>query len=335
MERLPPPWTGAVDVHHHIVPEFYRRALTDAGHSSPVTGVAFPPWSVEASLAMMQRQHIATAVVSVTVPGVDVGGAGGAAGLARRLNEYMAGLVADHPGRFGAFAALPMPYLDEALTELAYALDALELDGVGLFTHYRGVYLGDPLFDPLMRELNRRQVAVHVHPAVPPATDQPTFGLPASLYEFTFDTTRTAAQLLYNRTLERYPDLRLILSHGGGAIPYLANRLTFGPVIDPGLADRAPADPIGSLQRLHYDLAMAGNPFTLASLRAFVPATQVLVGTDFPFMPERSGADSSSMIAACGYDEVELEQIAYRNAAALFPRIRDMRQARTARASTR
>lgn len=312
----------AVDVHHHIVPDFYCDALSAAGLASPIAGVDYPRWTVEASLAMMQRQGIATAVVSVTVPGVNLGEAPETVRMARRLNEYMADLIASQQGRFGAFAVLPLPYLDAAMAELTYALDVLELDGVGLFTNYRGVYVGDPLFDPLLSELHRRRIAVHVHPAVPPATDQPTFELPASLYEFTFDTTRMAAQLLYNNTLERYPDLRLILSHGGGAIPYLAQRLTFGPVISPQLADRASTDPIGDLQRLHYDVAMAANPYSLPSLRAFVPASQVLVGTDFPFMPEWSSAQNGTeLVTEGGYDEDELERIAQRNAAALFPRI--------------
>lgn len=318
-----PLWTDAIDVHHHIVPGFYREVLAADGLLNPVPGVEYPHWDVEASLAMMQRQGIATAVVSVSVPGVTLANEGSSAALARRLNECMAGLIADHPGRFGAFAAIPMHDVTAALKEMRYALDTLELDGIGLFTNYRGVYLGDPVFDALLDEVHQRGVVVHVHPAVPPAAEQPTFGLPASLYEFTFETTRLAAQLLYNRTLERYPDLRMILSHGGGAVPYLAQRLTYGSVIMPDLADREPTDPIGSLQRLYYDLAMSGSPYSLPSLRAFVPASQVLVGTDFPFMPAWSSEDGARQILAHpGYTDDDLRQVARGNAEALFPRFR-------------
>jgi predicted TIM-barrel fold metal-dependent hydrolase len=316
-------WTGAIDVHHHIVPDFYREALAVDGLLNPVPGVGYPRWDAEASLAMMRRQGIATAVVSVSVPGVTLAGDGPSAAPARRLNEYMAGLIADHPGRFGAFAAIPMHDVTAALGEMRYALDTLELDGIGLFTNYRGVYLGDPVFDALLGEVHERGVVVHVHPAVPPAAGQPAFGLPASLYEFTFDTTRLAAQLLYNRTLERYPGLRMILSHGGGAVPYLAQRLTYGSVIMPDLADREPADPIGSLQHLYYDLAMSGSPYSLPSLSAFVPASQVLVGTDFPFMPAwTSEKNARHILAYPGYTDDDLRRIARGNAEALFPRLR-------------
>lgn len=317
-----PLWPGAIDVHHHIVPGFYRQALAADGLLNPVPGIGYPRWDAAASLAMMERQGIATAVVSVSVPGVTMAdAAASSAALARRLNEYMASLIADHPGRFGAFAAIPMHDVTAALDEMRYALDTLELDGIGLFTNYRGVYLGDPFFEALLDEVHQRGAVVHVHPAAPPGTGQPTFGLPASLYEFTFETTRLAAQLLYNRVLDRYPGLRMILSHGGGTVPYLAQRLTYGPVIMPGLADREPADPIGSLQRLFYDLAISGSPYSLPSLSAFVPASQVLLGTDFPFMPASTSEDGARNILACPGFTGELRRIARGNAEGLFPRL--------------
>lgn len=322
-------WTDAVDVHHHVVPAFYRAVVTDTERVSPIRGVDYPHWHVEASLEMMERQGISTAMASITVPGVNVGGPALARRLARELNEYLAGLIVDYPDRFGAFTVLPLPDLDAALTELEYALDVLGLDGAGVFTHYNGIYLGDPVFDELLSELNRRETPVHVHPTVPPVTDQPTFELPPSLYEFAFETTRLAAQLLYNKTLERYPSLRLILSHGGGAIPYLAERLTFGPAIGAHLAARMPADPIGSLQRLHYDLAMSTSPYSLPALRAFLASSQILVGTDFPFMPEYSSADNlARLVAYGGFDAEEIALIANRNARALFPRLGRHRDAR-------
>jgi predicted TIM-barrel fold metal-dependent hydrolase len=313
-----PVWPGAIDVHHHVVPGFYRDALPVAG---PVPGVDYPRWTVEASLEVLARQGIAAAVLSVTVPGVDTGEPAASARLARRINEFLAGLVADHPGRFGAFAALPLPHLDETRVELSHALDVLGLDGVGLFTHYRGTYLADPAFRGLLDELDRRHAVVHVHPAVPPAGPA-TFGLPASLYEFTFDTTRFVAQLLYAGTLRRNPNLRLILSHAGGAVPFLAERLTYGPVIAPALADRADPDPLALLRdRLYYDLAMSTSPPALAALRAFVPPARLLVGTDFPFMPPETSAPAAGRVRAAGFSEPEVRQIAHGSAAGLFPRL--------------
>ena len=314
-------WVDAIDVHHHVVPDFYRAVVTGSDGSSPISGIDYPHWQPDASLEMMARQGIATAVVSVSTPGVDIGDQPMARRLARQLNEYLAGLIADHPGRFGAFAVLPLPDLEAALTELTYALDVLGLDGAGVFTNYRGTYLADPAFDPLLAELDSRGTPVHVHPTTPPFRDQPTFGLPAPLYEFTFETTRLAAQLLYNKTLERHQNLRLIFSHGGGTIPYIAERLTYGPVMGSQLTERLPADPIGSLQRLHYDLANSASPYSLPSLRAFAGPAHILVGTDFPFMPAWSSAGSASRVAAAGFDTDDIALIARENALGLFPRL--------------
>ncbi len=156
-------------------------------------GVDYPAWDVQTTLAMMDRQGIATAIVSISEPGVYFGNVALARDLARQINEFSARLVADHPQRFGAFAVLPLPDGNAALRELEYALDTLKLDGIGLLTNYRGTYLGDDALDALFAELNRRQVVAFIHPSTPPSKDQPTFGLPPSLYEFTFDTTRTAS----------------------------------------------------------------------------------------------------------------------------------------------
>ncbi len=318
----PPPLSEAIDVHHHIVPPFYREAMARSGLGDPIENVDYPTWEVADSLAMMERQGVASAVVSITDPGVYFADVALAIELAREMNEYMAGLIADHPGRFGAFGVLPLPDPDAALAELPHALDELGLDGIGVFTNYRGTYLGDPRFDELFAELHRRGTVIHVHPAVPPAGDQPSFGLPPSLYEFTFETTRLAAQLLYSGTLERYPELQLILSHAGGAVPYLCKRLTYAPTIAAHLTERALDDPIGALQRLHYDTAMAGSPYSLPSLRAFVEPSQILIGTDFPFMPEWSGRENNEALVRHGeFTQEELSRVQRDNAAVLFPRL--------------
>src|SRR5258707_4737791 len=210
----------------------------------------------------MDRHGIVTAITSLSEPGVYFGDRAFARDLARRCNEYAARLVQEYPVRFGAFAVLPLPDVNAALRELEYALDTLKLDGIGLLTNYRGTYLGDAALDALFAELNRRQVVTFIHPSTPPSKDQPTFGLPPSLYEFTFDTTRMVANLLYSGTLDRYPNLRLILSHAGGTVPYLTKRLTFGPTIGSYLKARAPQNLIASLRQLYSPVAMPAAPHT-------------------------------------------------------------------------
>ncbi|MEV6851346.1 amidohydrolase family protein [Actinoplanes sp. NPDC051411] len=241
--------------------------------------------------------------------------------LARRLNEYLAGFVAGGADRFGAFAVLPLPHLDDCLEEFRYAVDVLGLDGIGLLTNHGGLYAGDRRLDPLLAEADRRSTPVFVHPAVPPSTGQPGFGLPLSLYEFPFETVRLAAQLLYNGTLERFPRLPVILPHGGGGVSYYADRLTYGPVINGELAGRLPGDPLTTLRRLHFDVAMSGGPHSVASLRLFAEPDHLLVGSDYPFMPESFGATNGHGVARhAGFDPAEWAAVNRTNAERLFPR---------------
>jgi predicted TIM-barrel fold metal-dependent hydrolase len=311
-----------IDVHHHVIPDFYRAVLESAGLLRPIPGVAYPDWSPAASLAMMDGLGIDAAVVSITEPGAHFAGADLARRLARQLNEYLAGLVADAPTRFGAFAVLPLPDVDAALDELVYALDVLRLDGIGLLTNYRGAYLGDTAFEPLLAELDRRGVPAFLHPARPAGRDQPTFGLPASVYEFPFETTRTIANLLYAGALDRYPGLRLIVAHAGGAVPFLAGRLADAAVISPAVAHRVPADPVGALRRLSFDTALSANPYTLPSLHALADPGRVVFGTDFPFMPAEYARQSWNRLCRfhAGTPHL-LDQVAGGNAGALFPRL--------------
>jgi len=311
-----------IDVHHHIIPPVYLEAMRRVGIADPIPGVDYPAWDVQTTLAVMDRQGIATAIVSISEPGVYFGNVALARDLARQINEFSARLVADHPQRFGAFAVLPLPDVEAALRELAYALDTLKLDGIGLLTNYLGTYLGDTAVDALFAELNRRQVVAFIHPSTPPSTDQPTFGLPPSLYEFTFDTTRMVVNLLYSGTLDRYPNLRLILSHAGGTVPYLAKRLTFGPTIGSYLKARAPQNLIASLRQLYYDVAMSASPYALPSLQALVDPSHILFGSDYPFMPEPAVADNVAGLADYeGFDQQAQWKIERENARALFPRL--------------
>ena len=314
------PWMNAIDVHHHIIPDGYTAELRELGGAPVLSGVDRPVWSAAGSLAMMDRHGIAAAVVSLW-PGVPALERSRSRAFARRWNEYLATFVAAGDGRFGAFAVLPFPHLDDCLTEFAYAIDVLGLDGLGLLTNYDGLYVGDRRLDELLAEAERRRTPVFVHPGVPPSTGQPTFDLPLSLYEFPFETVRLAAQLLYNGTLERFPDLPLILPHGGGGVSYYADRLSYGPIINGELAARLPADPLGTLRRLHFDVAMSGGRHALASLRHFADPARILVGSDYPFMPESFGATNGRAVARfADFTPAEWTAVNRANAERLFPR---------------
>jgi 6-methylsalicylate decarboxylase len=271
-----------VDTHHHILPDFFWQATE--GDGDPVGGIAPPPWSRASALSFLDDAGIDVAVTSISTPGVHTGDDAAARLLARRCNELAAEMIRDRPDRFAGFACLPLPDVDGALDELAYALDALQLDGVLLFSNARGVYLGDSQFTPLFDELQRRAAVVFVHPNPSPDPSAHALGLPDTLIDFTADTTRAIAQLLYGNTFARTPDVKYIFSHAGGTVPYLAKRFS---IIDemnaiPGAEARATA--AETFRRLYWDTAASWSDPVLHLLRDVVGLDRVLFGSDFPYV---------------------------------------------------
>jgi predicted TIM-barrel fold metal-dependent hydrolase len=202
-----------IDVHHHVVPPQY------ADDSMPIK---LP--DTEAQLRSMDNWHIRTAITSLT-PRVILKNMHRRREMARICNEFQARMLLEHPSRFGSFALLPLPDVDGALEELTYALDILHLDGVGLFSSVTDRYLGDPLFDAVFDELNRRKAVVFIHPTHCEAPEHTCLHAPPFVVEYVFDTTRAIVNLIYTGTLQRCPDIRLIVAHGGGAVPFLAQRM--------------------------------------------------------------------------------------------------------------
>ena len=180
-------------------------------------------WS---ALDFMDSQQIATGILSVSTPSVVGWAQTERREMARRINEYTADLVADRPDRFGSFATLPLPDVGGAIEELGYALDTLHADGIVLMASYAGKYLGDPAFEPLWAELDRRHAIVFEHPGDTPGQPPlpPATGVAPPMTDFPFQTTRTGVQLVLNGILDRYPAVRIILSHAGGFLPYAALR---------------------------------------------------------------------------------------------------------------
>ncbi|MFH8979886.1 amidohydrolase family protein [Streptomyces varsoviensis] len=329
-----------IDVHQHIVPPVWAKVLGDLGLDSG--GWAIPAWSVADAIAMMDEQGIATGVLSVTAPGVHLTGTtsnspnsgsgisgSGSSGsgisgaplpqaLARAVNEYGAEVAKDHPTRFGSFASLPLPDVDAALEEAAYALDTLGADGVVLLSNTAGRYLGDPAYEPLWAELDRRAAVVFVHPAQPPMPLLP--GTPAPLADYVFDTTRTAVNMVLNGVLSRYRRVKVILSHGGGYLPYAAYRFSglTSTVLDP---ERTSDDVIRDLKRFYFDTALAASPSSLPTLMEFAEPGHVLYGSDWPFAPQEAGTYYNRFLETyTGFAPGQAAAIDRGNAEALFPR---------------
>ena len=308
---------GWIDVHHHLLPPPLVDVM-DAAGMVEVAGRELPEWSPQLSLEVMDRQGIDTALLSVSATGVHFCDDAEARWLARACNEYGAELVADHPGRFGYFASLPLPDLDGSLAEVEHALDVLGAEGFVLqSSNSDGSYVGDARFDPLMAELDRRAALVFVHPAIP-RTPMPT-PIPAFAMEFPFDTTRAAFNLAYSGALERYPHITCILSHAGGTVPYLASRFSLLWLVDPELAERAPQGAVAYLARLYYDTALSANPHALSSLVELVGWDHVVFGSDFPFAPELAAQLSIASLEGDGrFDAESLELVRRRNALGLL-----------------
>ena len=309
-----------IDVHHHLLPPEYLSTLKKRGINE-FAGRPFPEWSPEISLSLMDRHGIRTAITSISCPGVYFGDMGLAKDLARMCNEYAAELCKEEDQRWGAFAVLPLPDMDAALAELEYALDTLKLDGVALPASIDNRYLGDPGFNEVFDELNRRKAVVFIHPGVPPGSDVPELDLPHFLVEFVFDTTRAVANLLFSGTLERCSDIRFILAHAGGTVPYLVFRLSLGQFL-PGLQENVPEGVTTYLSRLYYDTALSASPNALRSLQELVDHSHIVFGSDYPFAPELATAITINGLKDYdGCDERELIAINNENALALFPRL--------------
>jgi predicted TIM-barrel fold metal-dependent hydrolase len=306
------PKRGRIDVHHHMLPPFYmdlRRAVPDVG--------AMPTWSPEKSIDDMEKNGVTTAMLSLAVSGVtfDAGEAGRS--LARKSNDFGAQLVKDHPASFGLLAALPLPDPQGSLVEIEYALDTLHSDGFALLSSYGDKWLGDATYAPVFEELNRRKAVVFVHPSAPNCCANLQARVPASTIEFYFDTTRTIESLLMSGTFSRFPNLRFIFSHGGGAMPILANRMA--RLFPKDLAAQAPHGVLYELKRQYYDTASASNPTSLTAIMSVVPGSQIVFGSDFPFI---SAGEPASDLMHSGLPENTIEAINRGNAAQLFERLR-------------
>src|ERR1700719_3756081 len=209
-----------IDTHHHFsAPGFIAAIASRKTNQQPLE-----QWTPSKAIEDMDKSGVATAMVSTSEPSVWFGDNEAARKLAREGNDFGARLMVDHPGRFGMFSTVPLPDIDGCLREIEYSQDTLKADGVCMMTSYQGKYPGDPAFDPVMSELNRRKAVVFLHPVKPECCKDLQPELAPALIELGTDTTRAIASLILDGTASRYPDIRFIFSHGGGTMPYLITR---------------------------------------------------------------------------------------------------------------
>jgi predicted TIM-barrel fold metal-dependent hydrolase len=304
-----------IDMHHHFLPPKYIKEEHErnASYSHNLAPSQLAAWSPQQALEEMDKNGIATAIASISTPGVWYGDAELARRLSREWNEYAAQTIRDNPGRFGLFAVAAPPDIEGAMREIEYALDTLKADGIGLLSNYDGKLLGDPAFAPVMDELNRRKAIVYVHPTMAPCCAAVIPDTTPQVVEFPFETTRTITSLMLSGTIARCPDIKFIFSHGGGTVPFLARRIqetTRGKI--PGGAEP-------TLRKLYYDTASAANAPAMAALMKLVPTSQILFGSDMPFVRAKAGVDG---LAEIGLSPAEAKAIDRDNALRVLPRLK-------------
>jgi predicted TIM-barrel fold metal-dependent hydrolase len=295
--------------------------LTARNTTEPVPGLAnWKGYSPASALAALDRVGVTTAMMSVTAPGVWFGNVQESRTFARELNEYgTARLVNAHKGRFGLFAALPLPDVEGSLREIEYAFDTLKVDGVGVLTSYGNQWLGDKAFGPVFDELNRRRAVVYVHPTDAACCPNLVQGVPAQMLEYPTDTTRTIVSLIVSGTASRTPDVRYVFSHAGGTLMAVAGRFLGVQANADALAKAPEPDSrLHHLRRFYYDTAGAANVVNMQALKTLVSVPQIVFGTDAPFF---DGAPIVQGLRSSGFSAAEIQAIERDNALRLLPRL--------------
>lgn len=304
-----------IDIHHHMLPPFYKPAALEwlgrAGGLFP----AISEWTPEASLAALDQAGGARAVLSVSAPATTQLPREFAMDMARRCNDYASDLAVRHPGRLAFFATLPMPHVAESLAEAERALALPGAAGIALLTSYDGRYLADEGFEPLFTLLNGRGATVFVHPTSAPCCAGLTPQVATPLIEFPVDTARTIAELLWSGALTRLQGIKFIFSHGAGVLPMLTERLQLVGRTDPRAAARVPEGVEAALRRLYVDTASVSHRAAMAAMREQFDHDRILFGSDLPW---GSVAASLESLGRLGLRPSQLQNIAVNNAARLL-----------------
>src|SRR5262245_5465836 len=302
-----------IDIHHHIVPPGLLQAL-----GTQRLGGASANWTPAQGLEDMDRAGVSAGISSIAPAGDPFNDPVTAVRLCHDSNDYAARLAADHRGRFGVFASVPLPNIDASLSEIEYAFDKLKADGIGLFTSYGDKWLGDPAFNPVFEELNRRSAVVYTHPNTANCCRNLLPNIGDGAIEWGTDTTRAITQMIFGGAATRYPNVQMIFSHGGGTMPFLIERFTtmarsaqFAPKFPQGFG--------GAAAKFYYDTAQVANPAAMSALSKVVPISQIVFGTDFPF---RTATEHVKGLKECGvFSAMDLQAID-QNALKILPQRR-------------
>lgn len=281
---LPVQAQGVIDVHSHLIPQSYLDYL--AQHDALLDeDFPIPAWNLKSHLSFMDEAGVACSVISLPAPQPYFGDSAESAAIIRKANEEMARVKAENPERFLFCAALPLPDVDAAVKEAIYALDTLHADGVKLASNSRGLYLGDPLLEPLMKVLNDRNAVIITHPHKPsPVNPSLTSVVPLASYEYLAETTRAILNMVGHNVMLRYPNLKVVVPHCGSFMPLAYPRMkSLMPVMN-NVGYLQGVDIDKNLASLYYDLAGAPTPDTVKELLTITTPDHLLYGTDYPYV---------------------------------------------------
>ncbi|KAH8804416.1 hypothetical protein F5884DRAFT_822495 [Xylogone sp. PMI_703] len=316
-----------IDVHHHFYPPFFAEVLERAGGDP--SGWTIPKWTLEADKRMSREIGSAATILSLTAPGVSIEKDPTAqAQLARQVNAFAAKIRDSEPSSYGFFATLPdLLHTNTALEELKYALDVLGADGVTLFTRYGedNHYLGHPDINPIWEELNRREAVVFIHPTHAVDTNLINVHLPQPMFDYPHETGRTAIDLITSGTLRRVASkCKIILSHAGGTIPYLIDRVAGMLPYTPFSDGRSTEEIREEARSFYFDTALSSSKQTLDLLYSFAKPGHILFGSDYPNAPL-----DGIRLYSCWFDAYQVHgsglshsKVTREATLAIFPRLR-------------
>ena len=288
------------DLHTHYYPEAFFRLIKEVGgafsfgadptgrtiiryRGSRFFGITPPMTDPARRLEDMDRVGIDVEVLSLSTPNVYFAPPERQAEVARLVNDAYADLAARHPTRFKGFASIPMDDPDAALRELERTQGELRMNGVIVLSNINGRALTDARYRPFFVECDRRRVCVFIHPMIPASAEPFAEYVLGPIIGFPFDTTLAVARLCYAGVFRELPNIRWILGHLGGAVPYLMERM------DNGWRDfaecRVNIDELPSvyLKRLYYDTVSFSAP-SLRLTRELVGADHMVMGSDYPHL---------------------------------------------------
>jgi 6-methylsalicylate decarboxylase len=295
-----------IDVHAHYYPPRYLD-LIGRPDLPPVAAAALAEQSISQRLDLLDRTGVDTQVLSVSQAQPYLPEPGRAAEAARVGNDLYGQLCAEHPGRFLAFAALPLPHVDLALAEIGRAAALPRVVGFTIGCSVAGYQLDDPIFEPVFAELEQIGATIFLHPVGQDETPWLTGHNLAWLVGAPFEDTAAALRLVLSGIPHRYPKLRFIIPHLGGTIPFLLTRIT-----------RKSTDQItAGLRSMYYD-TVSGSADALASACRAYSVDRLLFGTDYPYCDEPQFRHHLSYLSEAGFEAPEIEQITGGTAAVLL-----------------